>query len=59
MRIPAAFAIAAVVVTTLLAQSPKSAFITTTDGTRIHYFELGASGSPVILIHGYPPTLRA
>ena len=53
MRIPAAFAIAAVVVATVSAQSPKSAFITTTDGIKIHYFELGGSGSPVILIHGY------
>jgi pimeloyl-ACP methyl ester carboxylesterase len=53
MRIPAAFAIAALIVATVSAQAPKSAFITTTDGVKIHYFELGGSGSPVILIHGY------
>ena len=53
MRIPAAFAIATVVAATVSAQSPKSAFITTTDGIKIHYFELGGSGTPVILIHGY------
>ena len=53
MRIAAAFAIAATVVVSVSAQSPKSAFITTSDGLKIHYFELGGSGSPVVLIHGY------
>ena len=44
---------ATVVVATVSAQSPKSAFITTSDGIKIHFFELGGSGSPVVLIHGY------
>ena len=35
------------------AQDPKSAFMTTSDGVRIHYFELGRDGTPVVLIHGY------
>ena len=35
------------------AEDAKSAFITTSDGLKIHYLELGARGSPVILIHGY------
>src|SRR5688572_8996773 len=53
MRISVAFAIAAVLVTSASAQSPKSQFITSSDGLKIHYLELGTSGTPVILIHGY------
>ena len=53
MRISVAFAIAAVLVTSASAQSPKSQFFTSSDGVKIHYLELGASGTPVILIHGY------
>ncbi|HJN42791.1 MAG: alpha/beta hydrolase [Acidobacteria bacterium] len=34
------------------AQGPTHAFMTASDGVRIHYAELG-SGTPVILIHGY------
>ena len=32
------------------AQEPHSKFITTPDGLKIHYFELGTSGSPVVFI---------
>ncbi len=53
MRISVAFAITAVLVTSASAQSPKSLFFTSSDGLKIHYLELGASGTPVILIHGY------
>ena len=53
MRISVAFAIAAVLVTSASAQSPKSQFITSSDGLKIHYLEFGTSGTPVILIHGY------
>ena len=53
MRISVAFAIAALLVTSTSAQSPKSQFITSSDGLKIHYLELGTSGTPVILIHGY------
>jgi pimeloyl-ACP methyl ester carboxylesterase len=35
------------------AEDARSAFITTSDGVKIHYLELGTRGSPVILIHGY------
>jgi pimeloyl-ACP methyl ester carboxylesterase len=36
----------------LRAEEPKHAFMTATDGVKIHYMELGG-GTPVILIHGY------
>lgn len=36
----------------LRAEEPKHAFMTASDGVRIHYMELGR-GTPVILIHGY------
>ena len=35
------------------AEDAKSRFFTASDGTKIHYFELGTAGTPVILIHGY------
>lgn len=38
--------------TSLTAQEPTHAFMTASDGVKIHYAELG-SGTPVILIHGY------
>jgi pimeloyl-ACP methyl ester carboxylesterase len=53
MRIPAVVAIVLVLAGTVSAQGPKSAFITTSDGLKIHYFELGGAGTPVVLIHGY------
>ena len=34
------------------AQAPTQAYMTASDGVRIHYAELG-TGTPVILIHGY------
>src|SRR5688572_21559564 len=43
----------AVLVAPTRAEDAKSAFITTSDGIKIHYLELGRSGTPVILIHGY------
>ena len=33
---------------------PKEDDFTTSDGVKIHYFTAGASGSWVVLIHGYP-----
>ena len=51
MRIPAVVAVVLVLAGALSAQGPKSAFITTSDGLKIHYFELGG-GTPVVLIHG-------
>jgi pimeloyl-ACP methyl ester carboxylesterase len=48
-----AIVIAATAVAPAWAQESQSKFITTSDGLKIHYFELGAAGSPVILIHGY------
>jgi predicted alpha/beta-fold hydrolase len=51
------FAAAAVVglflAPSVAAQSPKSQFFTASDGTKIHYFEIGGKGTPVVLIHGY------
>ena len=38
--------------TTLFAQSPKSAFFTTSDGVKIHYLESG-SGRPIVFIPGW------
>jgi pimeloyl-ACP methyl ester carboxylesterase len=35
------------------AEEPRSRFMTASDGVRIHYLELGSSGTPVVLIHGY------
>jgi pimeloyl-ACP methyl ester carboxylesterase len=35
------------------AEDAKSKFFTSSDGLKIHYFELGTTGTPVILIHGY------
>lgn len=40
-------------VLTVAAEDPKSQFITVSDGLKIHYFELGQRGTPVVLIHGY------
>ena len=34
-------------------QAPTHEFFTTSDGIKIHYMQLGASGSYVVLIHGY------
>ena len=54
MRLMSAAAVAAVLVAApAAADDPKSQFMTASDGVRIHYFELGTTGSPVILIHGY------
>jgi pimeloyl-ACP methyl ester carboxylesterase len=54
MRILLTALTAAVLVTAPLgAEDAKSRFFTASDGTKIHYFELGAGGTPVILIHGY------
>ena len=55
MRWSAAALIASVVLAggSVSAEDPKSAFMTASDGVRIHYFELGRDGTPVILIHGY------
>jgi hypothetical protein len=39
MRIPVAFAIAAILVTAASAQSPKSLFFTSSDGLEIHYLD--------------------
>ena len=44
MRISVAFVIAACLVTTTSAQSPKSQFFTSSDGLKIHYLELGTAG---------------
>lgn len=50
------FALAAAqVCTASLAGEPKSDFMTTSDGVRIHYLEIG-EGTPVVLIHGYTGT---
>ncbi|HEX6881417.1 MAG TPA: alpha/beta hydrolase, partial [Terriglobales bacterium] len=38
--------------TPLFAQSPKSAFFTTSDGIKIHYLESG-SGRPIVFIPGW------
>jgi pimeloyl-ACP methyl ester carboxylesterase len=46
------FLLATVGLAPLAAQQLKDAYFTASDGTRIHYFELG-SGPPVVLIHGY------
>ena len=32
---------------------PTHEFFTTSDGIKIHYMQLGDSGSPVVLVHGY------
>ena len=54
MRILLTALTAAVLATApLRAEDAKSRFFTASDGTKIHYFELGAGGTPVILIHGY------
>ena len=45
--------IAVAVVAPAIAEDAKSAFITMSDGVKIHYLELGSLGTPVILIHGY------
>lgn len=45
--------IAVALVAPAIADDAKSAFITTSDGVKIHYLDLGSSGTPVILIHGY------
>ena len=39
--------------TTTAAEDARSKFLTSADGLKIHYFELGTAGTPVILIHGY------
>lgn len=39
--------------TTTAAEDAKSKFFTSSDGLKVHYFELGTAGTPVILIHGY------
>ena len=52
MRISAAFGIAAMTVATVATESPKSQFFTSSDGLKIHYLEVGRSGTPVLLIHG-------
>lgn len=52
MRI-SAIAFAVVLGISLAAEGPKSQFITSSDGLKIHYLELGGRGTPVILIHGY------
>ena len=50
----AAVAIATIFLATgVFAQAPKSQFFTASDGTKIHYFEIAGTGSPVVLIHGY------
>jgi hypothetical protein len=55
--------LAAAVWTPLRAQVPREGYMTASDGVRLHYFELGQSGTPVVLIHGYtaswPSTLAA
>jgi hypothetical protein len=54
MRIALALVTAAwAAMTPLAAADAKSQFFTASDGVRIHYFGLGTSGAPVILIHGY------
>ena len=53
MRISAVFGLAAMTVATVATQSPTSQFFTSSDGVKIHYLELGRSGTPVLLIHGY------
>jgi pimeloyl-ACP methyl ester carboxylesterase len=54
MRTALATMLAAFVLATPLnASDPKSQFFTASDGVKIHYFELGTGGTPVILIHGY------
>jgi pimeloyl-ACP methyl ester carboxylesterase len=46
--------IAAIAVAALAApKEPTHEFFTTSDGIRIHYLQLGESGSYVVLIHGY------
>ena len=35
------------------ADEPTHEFFTTSDGVKIHYMQLGRSGTPVILVHGY------
>jgi len=49
----AAFTTAVMLIAPLSAEDARSRFFTASDGTKIHFFELGASGTPVILIHGY------
>ena len=39
-------------VVTSRAEEPTHAFMTASDGVKIHYMEMGR-GTPVILIHGY------
>jgi pimeloyl-ACP methyl ester carboxylesterase len=46
-------ALAALVSVAVPAAAQESAFFTTSDGVRIHYFTSGSSGSWVVLIHGY------
>jgi pimeloyl-ACP methyl ester carboxylesterase len=54
MRKPiAAIAVFAALAVTTAADEPRSRFFTSSDGLKIHYMELGRTGTPVILIHGY------
>ena len=53
MRTMLALVTAALVTAPLGAEDAASRFFTASDGVKIHYFELGSRGTPVILIHGY------
>lgn len=54
MRTTLALLTAAVLASAPLgAADARSQFFTSSDGLKIHYFELGSAGTPVMLIHGY------
>jgi pimeloyl-ACP methyl ester carboxylesterase len=53
MKIAGAVSIVAVALAAGVAAEPRSAFMTASDGVRIHYLTVGDAGSPVVLIHGY------
>ena len=48
--VAAVIAAASIVV---MAQTPSHHSLTTSDGVKIHYMEIGSRGTPVVLIHGY------
>jgi pimeloyl-ACP methyl ester carboxylesterase len=53
LRLTTLAAVLVLGVSTASAETPASAFFTTTDGIRIHYLTTGTAGSWVVLVHGY------
>ena len=52
-RFAAGLAAVVLLAAPVAAEDARSRFFTTSDGVKIHFFELGSKGSPVVLIHGY------